>query len=190
MKDIVLSILQKYLEIYPEEEQRQTKLMEYLKKYNDTEIVDYNNFEGHITASGFIYSLEEKKFLMIFHRKAQCYLNPGGHSDLEDENPFITAKREIMEETGLSNLKTFNIGADERIPIDIDTHMIPFDVKKNLPEHYHFDFCYFFAVDKIEEVVIAEEEIDNYRLVDIDELYKNKHYSKVMFKIKELIGKI
>ena len=45
-----------------------------MEKYDSSNIVDCNNFEGHITASGFIYSLEEKKFLMIFHKKAQAYL--------------------------------------------------------------------------------------------------------------------
>lgn len=190
MKEIVLKIVDKYLEKFPEEKDRQTKLIKYLRKYDNPQIVDYKNCDGHITASGFIYSLEEKKFLMIFHKKAQAYLNPGGHSDLEDANPLITAKREIREETGVSDLKTISIVDEEIVPIDIDTHIIPFDAKKNLPEHYHFDFCYLFVVEKIKDIEIAEEEVQNYKLVDIEELYNNKHYGKIMFKIDKMIGKI
>lgn len=190
MKEIILEVLGKYLNKFPDEKERQTKLIKYLEKYDNLQIVNYNNFEGHITASGFIYSLEEKKFLMIFHKKAQAYLNPGGHSDLEDKNPLVTAKREIMEETGVKDLKTINIVDNEIVPIDIDTHIIPFDAKKNLPAHYHFDFCYLFVVDKIKDIKIAEEEVQNYKLVNIDELYNNKHYGKRMFKIEEMIKNI
>lgn len=190
MKEVVLDIVDKYLKNFPNEQGRQTELMDYLQKHDDTQIVDYNNSDGHITASGFIYSLEEKKFLMILHKKSQSYLNPGGHSELEDSNPLVTAKREVREETGLSDLKVMNFSNEELIPIDIDTHIISYDVKRNLPEHYHFDFCYFFVVDKIKDVEIAKEEIQNYKLVDIDELYDNKHYAKIMFKIENMIKKI
>jgi len=189
MKDVVINIIEKYLEIFPEEKERQGKLIKYLKKYEDLEIVNCNNFEGHITASGFIYSLQDKKFLMIFHKKAQCYLNSGGHSDLEDESPLETAKREIMEETGITDLRTIRITDEEVIPIDIDTHIIPYDAKRNLPEHYHFDFSYFFVVDKIENVKIEEKEVDNYKLVNIEELYNNNHYGKMMFKIERMLSK-
>jgi len=187
MKEVVLEIIDKYLKKFPYEKERQTQLIKYLEKYNSSQIVDYNNFEGHITASGFIYSLKEKKFLMIFHKKAQAYLNPGGHSDLEDKNPLITAKREIREETGIKELKTIRITEDEMVPIDIDTHIIPYDAKRQLPEHYHFDFCYLFEVEKIEGIEIAEDEIQNYKLADIEELYENKHYKKIMFKIEEMM---
>lgn len=189
MKEIVLQIVNKYLKKFPEEKERQNQLMKYLQKYNNSQIVDYNNFEGHITASGFIYSLEEKKLLMIFHKKAQCYLNPGGHSDLDDESPLVTAKREIREETGITDLKTIGITDEEVIPIDIDTHIIPYDSKRNLPEHYHFDFSYFFVVDKIENVEIEKEEVDNYKLVNIEDLYNNKHYGKMIFKIEKLLSR-
>lgn len=188
MKDIIIKIIEKYLEIFPEEKERQEKLIKYLEKYDNSEIVNYNNFEGHITASGFIYSLEEKKLLMIFHKKAQCYLNSGGHSDLEDESPLVTAKREIREETGITGLKTLGITDEEFIPIDIDTHIIPYDANRNLPEHYHFDFSYFFVVDKIKNVEIEKEEVDNYKLVNIEDLYNNNHYGKMMFKIEKLLS--
>lgn len=190
MKHIINKIIKKYLEVFPEEKERQSKLIKYLEKNDDSQIVDYNNFEGHITASGFIYSLEEKKLLMIFHKKAQCYLNSGGHSDIEDESPLITAKREIQEETGITDLKTIGITDDEVIPIDIDTHIIPYDAKRNLPEHYHFDFSYFFVVDKINNVEIEKEEVDNYKLVNIEDLYDNNHYEKMIFKIKKLLLRV
>ncbi len=55
MKNMILTILNSYLEIFPEEQERQSKLISYLKLHKDTEINDWNNFDGHIVAGGFIY---------------------------------------------------------------------------------------------------------------------------------------
>ena len=64
MIDIILNIVNKYLELFPEEFKRQEKLLDYLKNHNDKEITDWNNFDGHIVATGFIYALKEEKFLV------------------------------------------------------------------------------------------------------------------------------
>ena len=44
MKNKVEEILKKYLILFPEEKQRQEKLMEFLNKNNSEEIIDWNNF--------------------------------------------------------------------------------------------------------------------------------------------------
>ena len=46
MKDILLNILNRYLEVFPEEKGRQNKLIDYLYSHSDNEIIDWNNFEG------------------------------------------------------------------------------------------------------------------------------------------------
>ena len=97
-KDIVIDIVNQYLNIFPEESQRQTKLIEYLQNNDDKQITDWNNFDGHIVAGGFIYAKEEKKFLVLYHKDLKMYLYPGGHADSDDINPLETSKREIKEE--------------------------------------------------------------------------------------------
>ncbi len=60
MRNNLLKILDSYLLLFPEESQRQSKLVNYLLNHNDSEIIDWNNFNGHIVAGGFIYAKEER----------------------------------------------------------------------------------------------------------------------------------
>lgn len=65
----------------------------------------------------------------------KIYLYPGGHTNYGDNNPLHTAKRGIIEETGLNNLKQLKLSKNELIPIDIDTYKINYNKRLNLPEH-------------------------------------------------------
>ncbi len=184
----LLKILNDYLLLYPEERQRQSQLVTYLKNHNDEEIIDWNNFDGHIVAGGFIYAKEEHKFLVLFHKDLNMFLYPGGHVNNNDKSPLQAAKREIMEETGLNNLEQLKLAKNELIPIDIDTHLIKYNDRLNLPEHYHFDFRYLFIVDKISKIKIEEDELSNYKWIDINELKNDLNYGKVANKILKILS--
>ena len=187
MKNELLNLLNNYLQIFPKEKERQLNLLDFLNKTEDRDIIDWNNFEGHIVAGGFIYAKKENKFLVLYHKELKMYLYPGGHVEYEDKTILDAAKREIKEETGLSNLEQLKIDEDNLIPIDIDTHKIPFNNKRNLPEHYHFDFRYIFVIDKIGNIKIDTEESDNYQWIDLSELKKDPNYEKVSKKIETLL---
>ncbi len=184
----LLKILDDYLLLYPEERQRQSQLVTYLKNHNDEEIIDWNNFDGHIVAGGFIYAKEEHKFLVLFHKDLNMFLYPGGHVNNNDKSPLQTAIREIMEETGLNNLEQLKLAKNELIPIDIDNHLIKYNDRLNLPEHYHFDFRYLFIVDKISKIKIEEDELSNYKWIDINELKNDLNYGKVSNKILKILS--
>lgn len=118
------------------------------------------------------------------------FLYPGGHTEKEDKNPLETAKREVKEETGLDNLIELTITDDSLVPIDIDTHIIGYNKRKNLPEHYHFDFRYMFILDEEVEVRIDKDESSEYKWIGIEDLYNDKNYGKIASKLESILDKL
>ena len=73
----------------------------------------------HVTASCFAVTVDLTKVLLAFHRKAQRWLQLGGHLELDDESCAAGAHREAEEEGGLSGLRLA-----EALPADLDRHRL------------------------------------------------------------------
>lgn len=59
MKELLLIILNEYLRIFPNEIKRQKELRNFLNNHTDKQITDWNNFDGHVVAGGFIYAKDD-----------------------------------------------------------------------------------------------------------------------------------
>ncbi len=59
-----------------------------------------NAIDRHFCVTVYVKRTEDKKFLMIKHKKLHKWLPPGGHID-DNETPDAAALRETFEETGL-----------------------------------------------------------------------------------------
>lgn len=183
MRDLLLKLMSEYLVLFPSEQQRQEKFIEYLKNHDDNQITDWNNFDGHVVVGGFVYAKEEQNFLVIYHNDLKMFLYPGGHIDSGDVNPLEASKREVFEETGFDDIEEVVLSNNGLIPIDIDTHVIPYNERLNLPEHYHFEFRYIFTIDSIKEVKLDLSESSNFKWISIDELRDDKNYGRIAKKI-------
>lgn len=91
---------------------------------------------GHLTASAFVVSPDDSALLLIHHSKLGRWLQPGGHVDPEDVSLIDAARREVLEETGVGDLKLLEA------PFDVDVHEIP--ARGAAPRHLHFDVRYAF----------------------------------------------
>ena len=186
MKKEILQIINEYLKMFPEETDRQIKLIKFLKENEENNIKDLNNFKGHIVAGGFVYAKKENKFLVLYHNDLKMFLYPGGHIDNNDINILETAKREVIEETGFNNLKQINLCNNELVPLDIDTHLVTYNDRLKLPEHFHYEFRYLFEIDKIQEPIIDKEELEKFKWIDIEELKEDKNYGVIANKIEKI----
>lgn len=183
MRDLLLKLISEYLMLFPDEKERQERFIEYLKNHTDEQITDWNNFDGHVVAGGFIYAKEEQKFLVIYHNDLKMFLYPGGHVDSSDVNPLEASRREVFEETGFDDIEEVVLSDNKLIPIDIDTHVIPYNERLDLPEHYHFEFRYLFAIDSIKKVKLDLSESSKFKWISIEELREDKNYGRIAEKI-------
>ena len=185
MKDLFLELINKYLYLFPEEKEKYKEFTEYLNNNND--VTDWNNFNGHVVVGGFIYAKKEKKFLVIYHNDLKMYLYPGGHIDNTDSNPLEAVKREIKEETGITNINEIVLLDNNLIPIDINIHMIPYNERLDLKEHYHYEFRYLFTIDSIQEVTLDTTESSSFKWIDINELKDNENFGEIVKKFEGII---
>jgi 8-oxo-dGTP pyrophosphatase MutT (NUDIX family) len=147
--------LARYLAVFPEEKERLQLLQDFLRDTSDrSQVFHRKNFAGHITASGFVLSPNGKKLALVWHKFLNRYLQPGGHVEETDQTVLAAALREIREETDIESCQYLPFHSDPELPIDIDTHEIPANPKKNEPTHFHHDFRFLFRAER--EVEPAE----------------------------------
>lgn len=185
-KEKVQEFIEKYLFYYPNEKQKLNQIQDFV--LNGSDILKRSNTFGHFTASGYIYTKEEKKILLLEHKKLNKFLQPGGHVENNDMSLLETAKREIYEETKLKDLELVSISSDKEVPFDINTHYIPENLKDNMPAHYHHDFRYLFIIDRIEDITIDTKESKGYKWFDINELENNVDFKDIIDKIYNILN--
>ena len=93
---------------------------------------------GHFTASGFVLHPDGDRVLLVHHAKIGIWVQPGGHVDPTDTAPLDGARREISEETGITDLTPVS----DRM-FDLDIHAFP--EGSGQPEHLHFDLRFAFV---------------------------------------------
>lgn len=116
---------------------------------------------GHLTGSAFVIDPLTGRALLLFHKKLQRWLQPGGHAD-GDTNLANVALREAMEETGIDDLMVV-------IPaIDVDVHRV--DPPKE-DAHLHLDVR-FLVLAPPGSLAISNHESEDIRWVERDDLAK------------------
>ena len=118
--------------------------------------------DKHFVATGYI--VRDGKTLLLFHKKLQMWLPPGGHID-DGELPDEAVLREIKEETGLEA----EILSPKRVPdppetkvkfLHVPNHVQLEDIPNGHPQH--IDLIYFCRA-KDGDAVRAPSEHDDLR---------------------------
>jgi|SRR3989344_3299660 len=136
-----------------------------------------------------VYCVNNNRVLLIFHKKLNMWLPPGGHID-KDELPCKAAIREFKEETGLD---IELIGQEENIghvkKLIQPNHIQLEDIKEG---HQHIDLVYFGRLkDSNQTKTIQKDEVDDARWFSEKDLespeitYEVRKFSKLaLIKVK------
>ena len=188
-KKYILETLEKYKKYFKNEEKR-FELLEKQLQGNEN-LWTRKNFNWHLTASAYIFDKSMQNFVVIHNINLDKWLVPGWHWEEWDWEMQNTAKREAMEETWLSQLKLFSWhNQNEMIPIDIDTHYIPENKKKDERQHFHHDFRYIFIYDwDFSEINIEAQEIKWFQILNINDDLTKLAWNDVILKIKNISKK-
>lgn len=155
-----------YLAAYPEEADDIRSLQDRLAI--DEPFNYRKSFSGHGTGAAIVLSPDKKKILLIHHRGLDKWMQPGGHWDPEEPDPWTAGQREAEEETGVNLAERLHIDPNRPyIPLDIHPHKMPANAKKNEPEHWHYDFRYVFVASN-ESITPQELEIIDVAWVPLD----------------------
>ena len=134
-----------------------TRILELLARHDD--LAHRTCLPGHLTGSAFVVDAPGERTLLLFHRKLQRWLQPGGHADGET-NLAAVAWREATEETGIAGLRI------HPVPIDLDVHEVR---PPKEPPHLHLDLRYRVVAPE-GAIPVANDESDALRWVARDEL--------------------
>ena len=134
---------------------------------------------GHLTASAFITRRNDQEMFLIFHKKLQLWLQPGGHIESGDASIFAAATRELHEEVG-----AFDALSDGSL-FDIDIHEIP--AHKNEPAHFHYDLRFLFREQN--DAPKATEEVADGRYFSCADLAQNADDASVKRVAQMLSGR-
>jgi len=128
-RDYLKRLLQQYNPVNVEEQVVKRQMLDFLKTCEDC--FERSCIIGHFTASAWLVNRDLSKILLMHHKKANRWLQLGGHCD-GDGNLLRVAIKEAREESGIKDIMPIH----ENI-FDIGMHLIP-QFKQELP-HYHFD---------------------------------------------------
>jgi 8-oxo-dGTP pyrophosphatase MutT (NUDIX family) len=134
---------------------------------------------GHFTASAFVLSPDGARLLLISHPKLGRWLQPGGHIEPDDGDCEAAARREVREETGVSELAPLGSGI-----FDVDVHEIPARPKEGA--HRHFDVRYAF-VAATEQLAVSEE-VKGARWVELNRVVELNSEESLVRCVRRLEG--
>ena len=139
-----MSLREQILAFVPGNEQ-ETRDKEELLSWLDSGIDIYTRRcnAAHLTASGWVVSPDKKQVLLAYHNLYDSWAWLGGHADGEADLQAV-AKREVLEESGLTDCKTLSDGIFSLEILTVDGH------EKHgsyISSHLHLNVTYLFEAD-------------------------------------------
>ena len=123
------------------------------------------NQVAHMTASSWLLNATHDKVLMIYHNIYHSWTWTGGHAD-GDRDLLAVAKREAMEETGVTEIRAISEDIFSLEILTVDGHE-----KRGVyvPSHLHLNVSYLLEADEEEVLRIKPDENSGVRWFSLEE---------------------
>jgi len=150
-RESVLSLLRAHIPVDDHEAVMLARITAFVELHPDC--FERSLLIGHVTASAWVVDRDRTHALLTHHAKLDKWLQMGGHCD-GDSDVLRVARREVEEESGLSNTAPLLDGA----VFDVDAHEIP--ARGDTPAHVHHDIRFLFEADRGLRLRISDESHD------------------------------
>ncbi|MBX2905941.1 MAG: NUDIX hydrolase [Taibaiella sp.] len=182
------ALVKEYLLQFPDEDMRQQNIEGWLERNTANDLFARSNFDGHITTSAFVVDVENREMLLLKHKTLGKWFQPGGHTEA-DATLVNSALREAIEETGIhiGELEYVPVSQTPDMPVDIDSHYIPANERRQEPGHYHHDFRYLFLYSGARDNAFNTDESTGMKWVSFDELRSDPSFGGVITKVSSLL---
>ena len=123
------------------------------------------NQVAHMTASSWLLNATHDKVLMIYHNIYHSWAWTGGHAD-GDRDLLAVAKREAMEETGVTEIRVISEDIFSLEILTVDGHE-----KRGVyvPSHLHLNVTYLLEADEGEALTVKPDENSGVRWFTLEE---------------------
>lgn len=179
-----IEAITKYKPYNEQEAKDKQVILDYISKFDD--ILYRTNEFAHFVTSAFVVNETMDKVLFIHHNIYNDWVWIGGHADGESDL-LVQAKRELEEESGLTNYKLLS---DEFIALDILPVYNHYKNGKYVNAHVHLSVAYLFMASEKEFVRIKKDENNGVQWLPLDkvnEIVEEKQMKPVYKKIIERI---
>lgn len=148
----LMKALQEYRPDNEQEENDRSVMLELLAAQPD--ILTRENRTAHFSASAWLLNKEHTKVLMVYHNLYHSWSWTGGHADGESDL-LAVAKREAMEETGITDIRAVSDRIFSVEILTVDGH-----VKRGsyVPLHLHLNVTYLLEADEREALHVKPDE--------------------------------
>ena len=179
------------IEMYNPTNEQETKDRDLILRTMTTlsDVLTRNNEIVHFTASAFVMNPSRTQVLMVYHNIYNSWSWTGGHADGEP-NLFKVAKKELMEEAGLTEVLAIQ---DEIISLDILPVIGHTKNGKYVAPHLHFNATYLFEVQDDAMLQVKPDENSAVGWIAISEIAakcSEPHmipiYEKIIAKVQQL----
>ncbi len=183
-------IIGAYVPFNPQEEADRAVMLDVLRR--SPGCLSRTDTVAHFTASAWVVNPPRTRILLVYHRLYDSWSWTGGHADGE-EDLFLVARRELMEETGLERVTPVSrdLFSLEVLPV--------FGHEKNgayVPSHLHLNLTWLFEADDAQPLRGKPDENSGAKWFAAEGLLKvpdeqwmaERIYAKLMARLARLEG--